>query len=1587
MALVNASIYLRVYIYRTVHQFHGLISECVDMYVRPCLQQRSPDSFLSDCTLAENVFKMILSVCSAGDLLAVAGSVKRWENTVRRVVLLSCIWTVGVCSPTSREPFQEWFATFFRAAMGEQSEEDKIFPTFNMQTTSLFDSSLVCPNDKEVYLEWALFDRITMMEIMDKAPPAAGTNKASYISSEDRLRRSYQDIYYTTLLNQAADKASVLVPTPTGSAWMLLQASLMRTGGVVLVTGAAGSGKSMLMRQMVELSKAVSATRLSQDTAARWVCHVTDCGPAELQRHMEHCKRSVLPLLMERKLPDKGSVMIDDVSLVQHSDNHSTCAEFFRASCEAGELYMSQRNSWLPLQKYYTVLASNNAPGEHNTRLLRHLLVLCCAEVELEAVFEQKLLAHCNVMTPDIANDLSLVTLNLARVCAHMLKQAQGSAEYSTELGMDMKHLTPADKLFLHLNTTMPPSVIADCLLSRVARGLDSMAGTYSSNDVVRVWDRTIADYFVRHPSFAPVLNAAHEHVTNNLDFQYATFSTFMEKEKLLRSQGMDALVSTLYSTEQALSPTLPISYKLNASGFFDTKSGIYPGISCAETVRDLLLKKHGRDIVPTGVSPDSLAFWTDVLALSAEFTAPRMSAQSPVLFLTGNHPALHRKVLTVAAVDVVAKLEVVRLETNTFSATAAVPQKGKRTFVAVDSDVVETERVVVGDKEPTASAVLSTTTTSPQFESQLSLQAAVTATFLEAFLTDPIVLRRLKYRNEQAALEASIKGISVIAAPNPNTLLTTAQLAILAKEVPAELFQIIERAVQKYESIDSSALFSEDSAASDKSDRRMVIWHLNVAKDFCHTPNAWVFLLETLELRSAPMLHVLHSMGAALDPAASRSMRNIVQEYVARQRFAVSLDDCSPRAIEETVRDLGRIPRFSPTISVLPCYETYESCEKDLFHLVGAELAAKLLDHVNRYATACHDKLTSAHKPVLAGAVTSNVYSSASVETILTLFGRMMQCGEDSWARALRKSVLQHAAGSLSEEESATLRAATEVTEIALPSELAHSHGASPNQDESDTAQVAVATAKESLSSHTTDLCDLSILGDAVLCVLHSRYCAVLVDEHAPPHDPTGFATLAEGIHHLGLSTTLPVSVAPSAAVLAVVETLLHKCAESTTTTTTSSEGTAISLDSSAADVAENSRISSLVRTARSLPVTSHLRDLLAAICVSMLTDQPIHLVDHSFLTVLALVDLLGLNVTSMSAETLWTNSHFLTLNLYPPYGDSAREENHIPGAIKSENISLRRLQSHSAPPPSKHAVSIVLPAHTMVMSDLLLLRLLQTDGTFCSSDTLRGNWHSHDTGGADKPGELEMTAQQYSQQWDGVLQSMHKPVHALSALMQALVTIPSTQGLVFLGVWSEYKLLLSHAGAGATAAGPVSDAGDRLKTSSAGVILSRSVQSLLTWLPNMLTDWELHAVLLSALLSLHLDTATASGQIMAQRVLQSMRVARHECIGIVPINDSDEAESDAGSESSSSVGAVSLHERSDEDVSDAEDTSDNFRLSENTLAVLKQSLLLIAQALESFAKTHGVKVTVRASSVLVQVAESSLSIVSELRKNIEDW
>jgi energy-coupling factor transporter ATP-binding protein EcfA2 len=441
-------------------------------------------------------------------------------------------------------------------------------------------------------------------------------------TSEKRLNRSYQDMYYTSVITSSITNGAMLIPTATAAAYSLIQASLMLAGGkVVLVTGPHGSGKSSITKQLSQLAKTITTSKLSVATASRWLCHIRDCGPMELQDHIDKARQILLPKMLERKLfHNYGTIMIDDVNIGVVESSQSSCVELFRKFCETKMMYNVKKDFWstLAYQNYFILMnsmsvydesnngrssssssgsGSRNSSMRYNDRFIRHTNVLYCDMMELEHVFEKKLQKSCCDLKDDLAFDLSRITFQFATHLSEALHEIVGiannghhhhhdipslssSSSSSSINNYNAMMLSNADRLFIKFHSKASVTSIVNKILRKVQLSLSTFTA-YTSNDVIRVWDRMIAEVTLRHPILFEHSNNAHEIANSNYNYSFPSFTNFVDREKLLRIQAVENAISILppNTTTNTTALPLPLSYSKNTYGFFKTGVDVFPGL------------------------------------------------------------------------------------------------------------------------------------------------------------------------------------------------------------------------------------------------------------------------------------------------------------------------------------------------------------------------------------------------------------------------------------------------------------------------------------------------------------------------------------------------------------------------------------------------------------------------------------------------------------------------------------------------------------------------------------------------------------------------------------------------------------------------------------------------------------------------------------------------------------------------------------------------------------------------------------------------------------------------------------------------
>ncbi len=410
------------------------MAEIRDLIIRPCVLNYPNDSFVSQFILVKQIFELISdlfhllifpinqgsvsafnydgisssAVASTGNAPKSRDAKKAYanyndfdEDTLRRIGVFACIWTVGVCSQSSRVNFERWFREFFNDEV-IKTRTRKIYPILE-STISIFKYNLHRIEGTIPSLEWVQYESKVISSFQStslKHSPLHGNFHSPSTSSEHDLLIS-SGLYS---LNQH----EILVVNSEMKALAHVQAALSHTvyhalnnknpkltskqravNGIHLF-GECNTGKKSilhyLLQQMAYFSQSstpnVHRGRSNQHSASsieccrRWVLHANSSGhsyhTATLQAEILQSKRKLSTYLHEHNLPDYGALFIEDVCL-DHPGNlnwksyaqtpdqvHSHVSEVIRQTVEYQSVFDQVYQQFVSIPMFYAVMNSQS---------------------------------------------------------------------------------------------------------------------------------------------------------------------------------------------------------------------------------------------------------------------------------------------------------------------------------------------------------------------------------------------------------------------------------------------------------------------------------------------------------------------------------------------------------------------------------------------------------------------------------------------------------------------------------------------------------------------------------------------------------------------------------------------------------------------------------------------------------------------------------------------------------------------------------------------------------------------------------------------------------------------------------------------------------------------------------------------------------------------------------------------------------------------------------------------------------------------------------------------------------------------------
>lgn len=625
-------------------QLRDVLGYCVREYLEPCLRSCAHDTVLPQHVLIDNTFKLFsliykssqtklevdnITSSSNSDVLSVVWT----EQSIQRIFVFSCIWTFGMCSVNSRISFEGWFRAYFDELIVKSQVKNENNTSVDATTESVTSTvatgaqiswSKISDNTitEQIYIvkpllnvNTSIFDYFLTKENLFNDEISGGSllfctsnpllNANENINSLRIYKAAIPNHFHSSVNDNQQPESSVVssisidsyqgcalvVPTLTGDVARFLQDCMTKleshVGGNICIMGPNGSGKGSIIRQLclMEFQADISIIgdsntwkrRHSSTMPYRWTSRFKDCKSAYIQSHITSCIRKSSPFLLERNLPSYGTIIIEDVNysvddLNEVGDNNAS--EWLRYTGTYKHHYNMEENRWGNYEGLFLLTnAISTSKSQINTRLLRQSLVIHTTESELSSVFCNMLNATFPMLsTSGVADDIVVVTLKLF----DLLKEKYNSIRsFTTEIITNN-----IDSIcFDHIKLKSLASIVHN-IITVASKSLASL-NLFSSNDLVRVWDRVSSDYFYNFHGFENLFNQSVSDALDACIFKYPSFSDLLKRERIKRFEQSAKLVQAIENSDNEFKD---VQF---TTGFYKNSESVFVALQSVDYFRD----------------------------------------------------------------------------------------------------------------------------------------------------------------------------------------------------------------------------------------------------------------------------------------------------------------------------------------------------------------------------------------------------------------------------------------------------------------------------------------------------------------------------------------------------------------------------------------------------------------------------------------------------------------------------------------------------------------------------------------------------------------------------------------------------------------------------------------------------------------------------------------------------------------------------------------------------------------------------------------------------------------------------------------
>jgi hypothetical protein len=342
------------------------------------------------------------------------------DESLKRIAIFSCIWTIGICSSSSRSFFEQWFREYYSDEV-TATRSRKIFPIFsNAPSISIFKYNLhrvegIIPSLEWVHYESKLVSSLSSSSSVSNtiqydllySDALHGMNQHSVVivNSEMRALAYIQaalshTIYHYLASSSSSNQVVTSSQSHSSDSFTHKQSKINRSSNGIHLFGDDYSGKKTVLHYLLQQvayfpkgsssssgksssshgdsSSATSSSHPSIECCRRFTLHMKKDSffPSHsslLQKKICKTRSKLSTYLHEHNLPEYGALFIEDINIdgqratslpsmnhLQHQSNQlsSDFSETLRHLTEFSSIYDYSHEKFISLPIFYTVFSS-----------------------------------------------------------------------------------------------------------------------------------------------------------------------------------------------------------------------------------------------------------------------------------------------------------------------------------------------------------------------------------------------------------------------------------------------------------------------------------------------------------------------------------------------------------------------------------------------------------------------------------------------------------------------------------------------------------------------------------------------------------------------------------------------------------------------------------------------------------------------------------------------------------------------------------------------------------------------------------------------------------------------------------------------------------------------------------------------------------------------------------------------------------------------------------------------------------------------------------------------------------------------------